>query len=207
MSSRGEQQLTSTSYAILGLLATRSWSTYELTKQMRRSLHHVWPRAESNIYAEPKRLVALGLVKPETQTVGRRARTVYTITAKGLKALASWLRTDGSPSRFESETLVKVLFGDHGSKEELLANLARFRDEAEATKEFWTGVADDYVNGEPDFPERVHINALFFRLMWEQTETQSRWADWAIGEVEQWPDSTRPADVAASLEVFRAALE
>ena len=51
---------TPTSHAILGLLAIRSWSTYELTQQMHRSLRRFWPRAESKLYEEPKKLVELG---------------------------------------------------------------------------------------------------------------------------------------------------
>ena len=34
-----ETTLTTTSYAILGLLALRSWTAYELAKQMKRTLH------------------------------------------------------------------------------------------------------------------------------------------------------------------------
>ncbi len=50
--------MTTTSYAILGLLAIRPWTTYELTQQMQRSLSRFWPRAESKLYEEPKKLVA-----------------------------------------------------------------------------------------------------------------------------------------------------
>src|SRR5262249_54028429 len=137
MSSMDGRQLTTTSYAILGLLATRPWSTYELTKQMRRSLHHVWPRAESNGYAEPTRLVDAGLASAEVQMVGKRPRTLYSITAKGRRTLERWLKTESAPSRVESETLVKVLFGNYGTREELLANLRAFAQEAAAVKEFW----------------------------------------------------------------------
>jgi PadR family transcriptional regulator, regulatory protein AphA len=42
-------KLTTTSYVILGHLALRSWSTYELAQQMKRSTRHYWPRAESKI--------------------------------------------------------------------------------------------------------------------------------------------------------------
>ena len=59
--SRTRPELTTTSYAILGLLAIRPWSTYELARQMQRDLRFVWPRAESNLYAEPKKLIAHGL--------------------------------------------------------------------------------------------------------------------------------------------------
>ena len=35
--------LTTTSYAILGLLAVKPWTTYELAQQMRRALGQFWP--------------------------------------------------------------------------------------------------------------------------------------------------------------------
>ena len=75
--------LTTTSYAILGLLSLRSWSTYELAEQMQRALGLFWPRAESGIYREPKKLEAHGLARSTTEFVGQRPRTRYTITAKG----------------------------------------------------------------------------------------------------------------------------
>ena len=65
-----ERELTTTSYAILGLLAVRPWSTYELAAQMRRNLHYFWPRAESNVYAEPKRLVAGGFARAWAESYG-----------------------------------------------------------------------------------------------------------------------------------------
>jgi DNA-binding PadR family transcriptional regulator len=206
MSSPNGRQLTTTSYAILGLLATRPWSTYELTKQMRRSLHHIWPRAESNIYAESKRLVEAGLARAEVEAVGRRPRTLYTITAKGRRVLRSWLATESAPSRLESETLVKVLFGNSGTKDVLLVNLRAFALEAERTLELWRAVAEEYDRGTHAFPERVHMNSLLFRWLSEQAELNARWAQWAIERVESWPDVTDPQDVEASLDVFRSAL-
>jgi len=41
-------RLSTTSYAILGLLDLRPWTAYELTKHMRRNLHYFFPRAESS---------------------------------------------------------------------------------------------------------------------------------------------------------------
>ena len=206
MSSTDGRALTTTSYAILGLLAIRPWSTYELTKQMRRSLHHIWPRAESNVYAEPKRLVDSGLAKAETQTNGKRARTVYTITAEGRKALERWLVAESAPSRLESETLVKVLFANYGTKEDLLRNLRRFAAEAEAIKELWLAIASDYDRGAESFPERVHVNSLIFRWVWEHAETKARWARWAIEYVDTWRDVKEPTDPEGALGIFRSVL-
>ena len=206
MSSADARQLTTTSYAILCLLAIRPWSTYELAKQMRRSLHHIWPRAESNVYAEPKRLVEAGLATAKAETVGKRARTLYTITPKGEEALKRWLGTDSAPSRFESETLVKVLFGNYGTKDALLANLRRFAEEAAAVKTLWSVVAEEYDRGVDAFPDRAHVNALIFRWVWEQAKLNAWWAEWAIERVESWEDVAVPVAVDASLEEFRAAL-
>ena len=92
--SRG--RLTTTSYAILGLLAVRSWSTYELTQQMDRSLGRFWPLAKSKLYEEPRKLVALGYASSASEHVGRRPRTVYTITEQGRAELARWQRFERS---------------------------------------------------------------------------------------------------------------
>ena len=68
------KKLTTTSYAILGHLAMQPWNMYDLAKEMRRNVHFFYPRAESQVYAEPKRLAALKLVRSSTVTTGRRAR-------------------------------------------------------------------------------------------------------------------------------------
>ena len=86
--------LTVTSYALLGQLALRAWSVYEMTKNVRRTLHWFWPRAESVIYTEVKRLVASGLAEAATEPGARgRNRVVYSITPAGTEALAAWLAT------------------------------------------------------------------------------------------------------------------
>src|SRR6185295_17458042 len=90
-----EHGLTTTSYAVLGLLALRSWTTYELAEQMQRALGLFWPRAVSGLYEEPKKLVAAGLARATADDVGRRPRTRYAITPSGRRALASWVGTEG----------------------------------------------------------------------------------------------------------------
>ena len=104
--------LTTTSYALLSLLALRPWTTYELAKQMRRSLHWFWPRAESKLYVEPRKLEARGLVRSETRYNGRRPSTVYTITAAGRRALTTWVRRPGNPGPvLEFEALLRIRLG------------------------------------------------------------------------------------------------
>src|SRR4051794_38668834 len=106
--------LTTTSYAILGQLALRSWTTYELAAEMRRNLHYFWPRAESLIYAEVKRLAELGLAPAQRDYVGRRRRPPYAITPAGEAARREWLARPPQPLQLEFEALLRVLLGPLG---------------------------------------------------------------------------------------------
>lgn len=189
------QKLTTTSYLILGLLALRRWSTYELAQQMQRSIHYYWPRAESHIYEEPKKLVAHGLATATREYAGRRPRTVYAITDEGRRALRGWLAQPGRAPLVEFEGLVKVLFAEQAGKEELLATLASIRTEAEGMKQHHAELAADLTETGGPFPSRLHVNALVFKFMWEQAETLTRWAAWAEKEVASWPeDVSRPME-------------
>jgi PadR family transcriptional regulator, regulatory protein AphA len=204
--SRPERELTTTSYAILGLLAIRPWSTYELAGQMQRNLHYFWPRAESNLYAEPKRLVDGGLAEARSEPVGKRRRTVYSITRKGRRALEAWLAVPAAESRLESETLVKFMFAPYGSKENLIGHLHRFLAELDAKQEALRAIFREYLEEQDPFPERVHVNVLCYRLIWDYTQTAASWAARALDTVEHWPEVTTPADREALMQVLREAL-
>jgi PadR family transcriptional regulator AphA len=197
-------RLTTTSYLILGLLALRDWSTYELTQQMRRSIHYYWPRAESHIYEEPKKLVARGLARATREYAGRRPRTIYAITAEGRAALRRWLAEPGRAPLVEFEGLVKVLFAEQGTKDQLLATLRTIRAQAEQARHSHAELALELGDTGGPFPQRLHVNALVFKFMWEQAETVIRWANWAEEEIARWPeDVSRPAEAEGVRAVFR----
>ena len=182
------RKLTATSYAILGLLGVRSWSAYELTKQVRRSLHFCWPRAETRLYQEPKNLLEHGLVKATTTANGRRSRTEYAITAKGRKALRAWLGESSAPPRLESEALLRLFFADHGTKDDLLATLVELEEQALTLRRQAVEQGTEYLAGTAPFPERLHILALVGRFTLDHTALVAGWARWARAEIEGWPD-------------------
>ncbi|GAC1685164.1 MAG: hypothetical protein PVS2B1_04920 [Candidatus Dormibacteraceae bacterium] len=204
--SRSIRELTTTSYAMLGLLAIRPWSTYELAKQMRRNLHYFWPRAESNLYAEPLRLVSGGWAKARSVPVGRRPRSVYSITAKGRRALEKWLGEPAAGPRLEAEPLVKFTFAEHSTKESVLDNLRSFRNDAKTRQAEMRTIFDEYLHEADQFPERVHINVVAYRLLWDHAQADARWATWALAQVERWPTSRKPNSRSQSMEILRAAL-
>ena len=186
--------LTTTSYAILGLLAVRPWGTYELAAQMDRALGMFWPRARSKIYEEPKKLVALGLAKSTEEATGRRPRTVYSITAKGRRALAAWSRTPGAGPVLECEALVKVFFAEHGSKRDLLGQLEAMRDWLDERAVQSQGIPEEYLEGRGPFPERLPWLILTGRFLDELDLAVERWVEWATDTVESWPDDLAAAE-------------
>jgi DNA-binding PadR family transcriptional regulator len=187
-------ELTSTSYAILGLLAIKPWTSYELTQQMDRGLGRFWPRAQSKLYEEPKKLVAHGLARGSREEVGRRPRTVYTITPNGRRALARWLPQSGEGPALEFEHLLKVFFAEHGSKRDLLITLAATQKWADERTAENVAIARGYLAGEGLFPERLAQTLLVGRFLADFEDMVGRWAEWATEVVKGWPDDVRGAE-------------
>jgi DNA-binding PadR family transcriptional regulator len=199
--------MTTTSYAILGLLAVKPWTTHELVQQVDRSLRRVWPRAQSKLYEEPKKLVAHGFARPTDDPVGRRRRTRYTITAKGRRALASWLQEPGNGPILEFEQLLKISFADSGSKADIVTNLEATRDWVLRQNEENLATARAYLEGRGAFPERAALNQLGGRFLTDFYVMVAQWVDWASQLVDHWPDDVRqaPFNVAAAEESVRLA--
>lgn len=181
---------TTTSYALLGLLRLRPWTTYELAKQARKSLNWFWPRAERKLYDEPKYLVDAGLATAKVEATGKRPRTIYAITRAGRTELARWLDAPSQPRAGEFEAMVKVFFSDGGTREQLLATLDRIEAEALDRIADLAGQAE----GVQAFPERLHVNALSIRLYFDQEQTVLAWARWAREQVGSWRSTTDPGD-------------
>jgi PadR family transcriptional regulator, regulatory protein AphA len=198
--------LTTSSYAVLGLLAIRPWATYELAKQMRRSLHFFWPRAESNLYAEPKRLVEAGLAEAREEWNGDRKRTVYSITTAGRRSLADWLTRPTAAPRLESEPHLRLLYANYGTREALLATISSLAEDAQTSIDHFERLLVEYARGEGLFPERIHVNTLMATLVLEQARATVRWAYWAADEVARWDDPGTP-ETGWAVETIRRAVE
>lgn len=181
-----------TSFALLGLLSLRPWTTYELAKQVKRSLNWFWPRAERRLYEEPKRLVADGLATATREHTGRRPRTVYGITDQGRQALHSWLDEPPAPRSSEFEGMLKVFFADAGTLEQLGATLDAVEAEAADRLRALGAMMEQGLSAAAPFPGRLHLGAIGLRLEIEQETAVLRWARWARQETATWP-STRDA--------------
>jgi PadR family transcriptional regulator, regulatory protein AphA len=184
--------LSTTSHAILGLLSLRPWTTYELAKQVQRSLGWFWPRAERKLYEEPKRLVAAGLASSVQEMTGARPRTVYAISRRGRQALGRWLGEEPTPPVLEFEGMVKVFFADGGTLEQLRTTLESIADTAEAHLVELEMKIDELAAEGVTFAERVHLNSLGLRFILDHERTISVWARWALEQTASWRSTTDP---------------
>jgi DNA-binding PadR family transcriptional regulator len=170
-----DPKATQTSYAVLGLLAIQPWTTYELARQSERSLRWFFPRAERAVYLEAKRLVELGWATARKTATGKRASTVYRITAAGRRALHAWLAQPSTPTHLESEPALKLFFADQAGDAELRATIAAIRQHAADALAQLAAMA----HGEPRFPARMSTNVLSMRLIVDVHEAIARWTEWA----------------------------
>lgn len=197
--------LTTTSYGVLALLALQPWTTYQLARQMERSLGWIWPRAVSRLYEEPKKLVAAGLADSRPGATGRRPSTVYAITPAGRQALAAWLAEPGAGPVLECEALVKIAYADQGTRDGLLDNLTALIEDTSAKLSFGQMIAASYLEGRGPFQERLPLSGLMWRFLWEYHVTVLQWARWARDQVQAWPEDLSTIDATAEFSRIVAA--
>ena len=186
-----QPQPSTATYCLLSLLALRSWTGYELTRQARRSLHFIWPTSEAHLYREQKKLVALGWATAETEMAGKRTRQRYSITDHGRDALEQWTRTEPAPPTFTVEGIVRTFFGDHATVESLAAAMQTTANQAREMLDEFIAFIDDYLDTGGPFPERLHVVALAIEVYTDLLATLEEFFPAAADEVAQWETTSR----------------
>jgi len=165
-----------TRFALLGLLAERPYSGYEIRQIVGLRFALFWKESYGQIYPELKRLVADGLA--EAGPPGLRGRTEYRITGPGRRALADWVKTPADEDQVRSEALLKIYFsafGDEGTLERLVADqAARARRNlawlSEAAAQL-AGILDaDPTHGRALAVVRLGLATEAARLAWAESE-------------------------------------
>ena len=87
-------RLSPTAYVILGMLAWRPMSGYDIKAVVDNSTRLFWAASYGQIYPELKRLADAGLVEGEPEPGSARRRTVYKVTRSGPQGAApGWRRS------------------------------------------------------------------------------------------------------------------
>ena len=207
------KRTSTTTYGLLGLLAVRSWTGYELTQQLQRSLRYVWSASEGHLYREQAHLVDLGWTKVEDEPAGERTRKRYTITTEGREALADWLSTEPGEPHFEIEGVLRLFYGDQGSVEDLTASMEATAKAARVMLDEMTTIANDYLaeggplsmleagvggpegerlkyQGRPQYPERLHVIALVLDITTRLLDQLDTFFTQTAQETRGWTDAT-----------------
>jgi DNA-binding PadR family transcriptional regulator len=103
-------ELSATAKVILGMLAARPRSGYEIKQLVDSSARFFWAASYGQIYPELKRLEKEGLITGSDSANGERQRTTYKLTAAGKRAAREWIA--GPPQVFElrDEGLLELFF-------------------------------------------------------------------------------------------------
>ena len=199
--------MSTSTYAVLGLLAMGAQTAYELTRQMQRTLRFIWPRAASKLYEAPKLLASKGLADASRELPGRRPRTRYRITSEGRSSLRTWLASrEIAPLELESEALVRVWLGQLGTIDDLRAAIDSLSRQARANVEWGRSIGTEYLqDGVP--PGRGHVSALGFRFLWDFNRMLEAWSAWSLHELETWDDvEPTPERMERAAAILREAL-
>lgn len=181
-------QLTTTSYAVLAQVAVRPWSAYELAEQRVRYFRYVWPRAESAIYREVKRLAGMGLLASEKEYTGKRSRTIYSITDDGKDVLRGWLGTPISPFSVEFEAMLRLFIAPLGTKDDILGTLKQVRVDTQEMLRFCGEVKQEFLDGINVTQDQVYLRALAVDYFISLLLTVEAWSERSIAEIETWDD-------------------
>jgi PadR family transcriptional regulator AphA len=103
-------ELSATAKVILGMLAARPRSGYEIKQLVDSSARFFWAASYGQIYPELKKLEQAGLIAGDDSSQGARQRTTFKLTAKGRRAAREWIA--GPPEVLETrdEGLLMLFF-------------------------------------------------------------------------------------------------
>jgi DNA-binding PadR family transcriptional regulator len=166
---------------VLALVGRDGAGPHDLARMMRAQGGLYWAAAESQWYAEPKRLEDLGLLRSTRQPGRTTPRTHYELTDEGATALREWLGQPSSLPRTQHEALVRVLAADLGSDDEVLASLGALREDVAVKRELLAAAKERAGT----LPHRERNLRLAHRLGDLLLDAHERWLDEVERELAQ----------------------
>jgi DNA-binding PadR family transcriptional regulator len=154
------RELTLFSYEVLGLVGRTGTGAHDLLRMARRGRMLAWA-GESQYYTEPKRLAALGYLAARKEPGKTRERVVYTLTDKGLDALAEYAASPVVFTPLKSDALLRLLICDLVGEEMTRASLATLRAEIAGLE----SALDDSERTAREFPHREKYLLLVIEFL------------------------------------------
>ena len=165
-------ELTPFAYAVLVLIGRGGAGPHDLVRMARQGRIY-WAAAESQFYAEPKRLHAAGYLDAHREQGQTHARTHYTLTDKGIAALRDWMREPAQFPRIQHEPIVRLLAADLVGERPVLESLHALRTEI-ADLSARLDVADEIAATLPHREKYLRLNHKLARAI---LRVHAEWLD------------------------------
>jgi DNA-binding PadR family transcriptional regulator len=164
--------LTSFSHIVLVLVGEAGAGPHDLVRMARRGRIY-GDFADSQWYAEPKRLEGLGYLSSRKAPGKTRPRTHYELTDRGRQALNEWAREPTPFSRIQLEPAWRLLAADLVGDAAVLEGLRGLRAEIDDLLER----LDEADATASDVPHRERYLRLNHRLGRKIVQAHSEWLD------------------------------
>ena len=188
-------ELSATGKVILGMLAARPRSGYEIKQLVDSSARFFWAASYGQIYPELKKLEKAGLITGDDSSRGARQSTTFRLTAEGKRAAREWIRKPPEVLETRDEGLLKLFFA--GSIDpKRAAEIARERAAISRAKaEQLRGIADALDEaGQPSEGPAAQADAgslTVLRYGIEMSELAAQWFEDAADDLEKQTISAR----------------
>jgi DNA-binding PadR family transcriptional regulator len=169
-------RLTPTSYAVLVLLGRGGAGPHDLVRMMRQGRIYE-SAAESQYYAEPKRLERLGYLRSERVPGRTHERTHYVLTETGIEALRQWMTRRPEHPTVGADPILRLLAADLVGEAVVKESLLTMRDDLDDLRAR-LDVADDVAATLPDREKYLRLNHRLARRVVDAYE------DW-LEEIER----------------------
>lgn len=180
-----------TRYAILGVLCIKPCSGYDIKKFCDQSISHFWNENFGHIYPVLKQLLEEEMISLTNSDADGR-RKLYCITEKGRQEFTNWLVEAPQLQPPRSELLLKLSFGNHMQKENVINMLVEVKERNSTNLEQYRLIETGYLANEaakkdPAFP--YWLASLRYGIM--SADTAVCWAEDTIQLLNTFPQETK----------------
>jgi DNA-binding PadR family transcriptional regulator len=189
-------ELSATAKVILGMLAARPRSGYEIKQLVDQSARFFWAASYGQIYPELKRLEKAGLVTGSEASQGARQRTMYKLTPEGKRAAREWIEQAPQTLELRDEGLLGLFFAGSinpaRTPEIARERAAMAREKAAQLRTIQQLVDGTSEKEAPDGePDAGSLTVLRYGI--EMNEWAAEWFDQAAEDIERELDGKAPA--------------
>lgn len=168
--------LTLFSYAILVLVGRGGAGPHDLVRMARAGRIYA-SAADSQYYAEPKRLERLGFLSSRKEPGQTHERTHYSLTPKGVEALRAWAHEPVHFPRVLHEGVARLLAADLVGEKPVRESITMLRDELDDLD----ALIDNAEEGAATIPHREKYLRINHRLARRLVAAHREW----VAEVER----------------------